>query len=789
MKAEQPYRILVIDDDESVHGVYSCILSSTPEVSPKPRFNFSPESGGVPPTVPDRFPAFEIDFASQGQEGLERVRSAMAAQQPYTMAFVDVRMPPGWDGIETISHIWKECADLQVIICSAHADFSWQDLIRQLGHSDRLLVLKKPFDMTELRQVAYSLAEKWDLAHHAESHLQRLQQLVNERTAKLQEANHSLQRIINENKQAERRLVTQYSVSLALAQAATVEAAINSVFEIVCRSLNWDWAALWQVDAQIGFLKLTNQWNLAEGGFEAFTKNSRETLLEPGGGLPGRVWNAGQPVWVKDLTVDADFRRAAGASTHDLRTAVGFPTTAAGCIFGVVEFLSREVREQDDDILQTFAVIGSAIGQFIERKRAEEDLKQQRDYVDQIIRETPALVVGLTPKGIITFVNPSVCRHTGYDAGELIGQNWWTLLYPGDEDQQVEKLFLDLKTGPVRDYEMVLKTRQGARRTVSWNSMSKFNERGELIELIGFGNDITERKHAEGARAAMELQLRHAQKLESIGHLAAGIAHEINTPTQYVGDNLRFLETGFQDLAQLFGRYDRLLAAAKSNTVSAELIEQTEETLESSNFGFLKTEIPKAIRQSLDGVERIARIVGAMKDFSHPGTGQKTLINLNRAIENTLVMAGNELKHVAAVEKDFDPDLPEVPCLPGEFNQVILNIVVNAAQAISEIAESGGKKMGLIKLSTRVNGEWVEIRIRDTGPGIPEKIRDKIFDPFFTTKPVGKGTGQGLAICHAVVTEQHQGQLSFESEVGRGTEFLIRLPLQPAPRADKKGQR
>jgi len=195
---------------------------------------------------------------------------------------------------------------------------------------------------------------------------------------------------------------------------------------------------------------------------------------------------------------------------------------------------------------------------------------------------------------------------------------------------------------------------------------------------------------------------------------------------------------------------------------------------------FLVAEIPKAIQQTLGGVDRVARIVRAMKEFSHPGTGEKTLVDLNQAVETTLTVARNEWKYVATVKTDFDPNLPLIPCLPGELNQVMLNLVVNAAHAIAEVVKDDGQARGLITATTRQCGDWVEIRIRDTGPGIPEKIRHKIYDPFFTTKPVGKGTGQGLAIAHTVIVEQHGGTLHFETELGAGTVFIVRLPLKPA---------
>jgi PAS domain S-box-containing protein len=514
----------------------------------------------------------------------------------------------------------------------------------------------------------------------------------------------------------------------------------------------------------------------------------RETALEPGAGLPGRVWSGGHAVWMQDISMDEDFRRGSTASQNGLHAAIGVPIYVGAKIFAVMEFLSRDLRERDKDMLQTFAVISSAIGQFVERKQAEEDLKRQRDYIEQIICETPALVVGIAPDGTTTFANPSVARHTGYPAPELIGKNWWRLFYPGEEYQQVEQLFRDLENGPVRDYEMALTNKDGEKRTVSWNSLSKFDEAGRLLEVIGFGNDITERKQAERERGLMEMQLRHAQKLESIGQLAAGIAHEINTPTQYIGDNIRFLQSSFGDLSELQKKFGCLLLAAKTNAVTPELVAETEEVAQRTNVDFLLTEIPDAIRQSLEGVDRVARIVGAMKDFSHPGTGEKTRVDLNRAVETTLTVAGNEWKYHANIVTDFDPHLPQVPCLPGELNQVILNLVVNAAHAIADATNDGHKGKGIITASTRLNGDWAEISIRDTGTGIPEKIRGKVFDPFFTTKPVGKGTGQGLAIAHAVVVDQHQGQLIFETEMGVGTVFTIRLPLKPAGREKKETQ-
>jgi PAS domain S-box-containing protein len=289
------------------------------------------------------------------------------------------------------------------------------------------------------------------------------------------------------------------------------------------------------------------------------------------------------------------------------------------------------------------------------------------------------------------------------------------------------------------------------------------------LQFILLATDISQRRIMEG-------QLRQSQKLESIGQLAAGIAHEINTPTQFIGGNIRFVRDSFEALAS-FIRAAQALAEGDRVPEAAEL-DTLRRAAKAADLDYLLGELPKALEESLEGVERVARIVHAMKEFSHPGTAEMVMVNLNRAVESTVTVARNEWKYVADVELRLDPALPVVPCHPGDINQVVLNLVVNAAHAIAatDRVRKGGK--GYIEISTRTDGRWVEIRVADTGVGIPEGIRQRIFDPFFTTKEVGKGTGQGLFVCHKVVTEKHGGVITFESEVGVGTTFAVRLPLQ-----------
>jgi signal transduction histidine kinase len=211
--------------------------------------------------------------------------------------------------------------------------------------------------------------------------------------------------------------------------------------------------------------------------------------------------------------------------------------------------------------------------------------------------------------------------------------------------------------------------------------------------------------------------------------------------------------------------------------VTNELIRQVELAIYEADLTYLIEEIPKAIQQTLEGVERVSKIVQAMKEFSHPGTKEKTSVNINKAIENTIMVAKNEWKYVAEVVTNFDHSLPLVACLPGELNQVFLNMIINAVHAIADVVGDGSQGKGTITVSTSRNGPWAEIRITDTGPGIPKKIQSKIFDPFFTTKEVGKGTGYGLAISRSVVVDKHSGKIGFETETGKGTTFIIQLPI------------
>jgi PAS domain S-box-containing protein len=437
--------------------------------------------------------------------------------------------------------------------------------------------------------------------------------------------------------------------------------------------------------------------------------------------------------------------------------------------------------------MQTWRGFGEAL-RILGVQRAREatvlqEVQLARDTISRMTRQQELIlnsageaIWGVDERGHTTFVNPAASKVTGWKGEELLGRSQHEMLRHCDKNGApfddhscpVCRAFRDGQEHHSSDD--MFHRQDGTCFPVECHSMP-IREDGEIVGAVLTFKDISENR-------ALQSNLMQTQKLESIGQLAAGIAHEINTPTQYVSDNTRFLKDAFSSFGKVVGMCERLVAAAKQHELSEDLIAEATAVADEADLEYLNEEVPKAIDQSLEGLGRVARIVSAMKEFSHPDGDAKQLTDLNRAIQSTVTVARNEWKYVADVELDLDPDLPLIHCLAGSLNQVVLNLVVNAAHAIGDVVRDTQSK-GTIGVATRRDGDYVSIRISDTGKGIPTAIRERVFDPFFTTKPVGKGTGQGLAIAYSVVVDKHGGSISFESEEGRGTTFHIRLPLQP----------
>ena len=425
----------------------------------------------------------------------------------------------------------------------------------------------------------------------------------------------------------------------------------------------------------------------------------------------------------------------------------------------------------------------------LQRTQAEEQLREASRQSESILHAAGEGIFGIDEKGLASFFNPAAAKMLGRTAEECLGRNSHELLHhskPDGSPYSIEQcpIHMALKDGRIHhDDSEVFWRADGSCFPVDYVSTPIIKQEKIIGAVVTF-RDISERKQAEEERNRMEIQLRHAQKLESIGQLAAGIAHEINTPTQFVSDNIRFLDDAFEDLGQLMSLRSRLIKAMATGPAPEELLAEEKRVYEDVDPDYLLDEIPQAIEQSRDGLNRISKIVRAMKEFSHPGKEEKVPTDINSAILSTIEVSRNEWKYCAEMVTDLSPDLPLVPCLPGEFNQVILNTIINAAHAITEAAESGKEGMGTITVRTCLEDEWVAVIISDTGTGIPKEIQTKIFDPFFTTKDVGKGTGQGLSIAYSVIVDKHEGKIDLESEKGKGSTFFFRLPINPLSSSD-----
>jgi two-component system, NtrC family, sensor kinase len=566
-------RVLLVDDLPSIHEDFRKILCP-PEVAADLEADEALLFGEPIKTAPVRF---EMDSAYQGVEALDKVRASLLANTPYALAFLDMRMPPGWDGVETAERLWQADPRLQIVFCTAFSDYSWSDVLTRLDARDRLLILKKPFDRIEAYQFANALTTKWQVTEQAAFKMSSLEEAVAERTRELEQSR------------------------------------------------------------------------------EMFRLMAESTRAVP-------------------FTLDL---------THGCFTYIGAQ-----------------------------AVADSGV--------AESEWK----------------------------------RHGALD-----------FLVPRGTNQEIRQRFDGCENGAF-EFVAAFSQTNGERTEVRWTGTCE--SLAGVKVLRGLMLDITEVRR-------LGRELASAQKLESVGRLAAGVAHEINTPVQFVSDNVHFVRTSMTDIAAVIQAYRNLKDATQSSGDVDAARRLADEAEKAADLDYILQNAPQALDTSIEGLGRITSIVRSMKEFAHPDQAQKTLADLNQAIRSTLVVAQSEYKHVAELRTQFD-DLPAIPCFLGEINQVILNLLVNAAHAISDVVKDSGK-LGKIDVRTRLDGEHVEISISDTGAGIPESARDKIFDPFFTTKEVGKGTGQGLSISRNVIVAKHGGTLRFESECGKGTTFFIRLPI------------
>lgn len=566
-------RILIIDDNSAIHDDYKKTLVKRQESSDLDALEALLFDHQIEAPIVE----FELTSAFQGKEGLEAVCRSLEERRPFALAFVDMRMPPGWDGLETIKRIWEVDPHLQIVISSAYSDHTWNELVDALDKNGQWLLLRKPFDSAEVSQLALALTHKWELERQSRERMQDLELAVERRTAELR-------------REMQERLATQESLNSS-----------NAISRAVLES--------------------------ARDGIVLFSSSGTVERANP---AACRL-----------------FKRTADKL-------YGHPVT---------------------DLLRSEA-----------HKEGRADSPQ-------------------------AFIERLAARQTGSDVER------WQAQRPDGTYVPVSVAASEFQIGEGRGFAAIL-------------------------------HDLSESER-------MQRELLQAQKLTAVGQLAAGVAHEINSPIQFVNDNTHYLRDSFAAV-------EKLLA-----------------TLEEcpSSIQRMLAEIPLAIDESLEGIERIKGIVGAMRELSGPCSTARSIVDLNHLVERSILITTSEWKDAAVVDAQLDPALPSIVGSPNCLHHAIVNLLINAAQAIRQKNASRPGELGTITVETRGDEEAVELSISDTGEGIPKEIEDRVFESFFTTKEVGEGSGQGLAIAWSTVVDRHGGELWFTRNPGGGTTFHLRLPL------------
>jgi len=420
-------------------------------------------------------------------------------------------------------------------------------------------------------------------------------------------------------------------------------------------------------------------------------------------------------------------------------------------------------------VLQRTAAVDQSnrdlIAAVAEHKEADEARSRSDQLFRSIAENSADLIAVVDQSGHRIYNNPTYGRLLGYTAEELKNTVSFQQIHPDDRPLVTRAAQKAVETGVGQIVEYRMRRKDGTYVTLESHSSFIRDSRGEIEALVISARDISDRRMA-----------MHTEKLSAIGQLAAGVAHELNTPAQYVSDNLTFLRDTWSELdAAMAFCLAPAHALIPSDSGSSDGVIFAGPP---RDWDWLRKEVPKAISQSLEGIRRMTKILGAMRRFSHTGGGEREEVDLSEALDATITVAQHQIKEIADVQTDYQPDLPRVECYCDELNQVFLNLIVNATHAIRDASTQGTRHRGKLTIRTRQIDQDVQIEIQDNGSGIPLDVRDRVFDPFFTTKQVGEGTGQGLTICHEIVVQKHHGTIWFDTEIDKGTTFFVRIPIR-----------
>jgi PAS domain S-box-containing protein len=613
---------------------------------------------------------------------------------------------------------------LEIVICTAYSDHSWQKIQHTLGTTDRLLILKKPFDKVEVQQLALAVTEKWNLRRMARLQTQGLQELVRMQTHDLQEEQKHL------------RLIQ--AIAEAANEASAPAAAIQVALDRICAHTGWPLGhALLCAGTEPEELVSIRLWHVGDPAWTAdFRQASEELRFAAGIGLPGRVLSSGRPAWIEDVGVDPNFPCGCAAQAIGLKAAIALPLLVGPNVVGVLEFFSEERLEPDADMLEMLRHLGTQLGRVIERQRSHDSLRRSEEHFRRLTENALDVITILNIDGTIRYQSPSIERVLGYPAQDFSGKQASDFIHAEDLPAFVQALHNTVEESSAN---MPLLTFRCRHRDGSWRV---FEGRANnlladpvVAGLVLNSRDVTERKR-------LEEQFLQSQKVQAIGQLAGGVAHDFN--------NILTAIIGYTDLLL------KQLPAKDGLHLTAE-------------------EIKKA-------ATRAASLTRQLLAFSRKQVLQPRVLDLNSIVSDMDKMLRRLLgEHIDLVSAP-QPDLGRVKADPSQIEQVIMNLAVNARDAMSDhgklTIETDNVTLDAHYCQRRPDvspGEYVMLALSDNGCGMAADVRAHLFEPFFTTKEIGQGTGLGLATCHGII-KQSGGHIAVYSEVNQGTTFKIFLP-------------
>jgi signal transduction histidine kinase len=538
------------------------------------------------------------------------------------------------------------------------------------------------------------------------------------------------------------------AIDVALARAGSNAEAGRAVLERVGEAGGWAAANLYRIDDALGELRCEEHWSPPGRPVPELERISRRTWFARGEGLPGEAWAAATTCWIPDLAAQPDFHRAFWATKDGLRSACAFPLTAGSEVIGVIELFGRAPRPLDPALAAIFAAVGARLGEAWKRRVLEDALARAEGRLFSVVSHAPIVLFAFDAEGRLTMGEGRGLQALGIAPGSFVGRSIFDVYR--DTPQICEHARAALRGEAftimvqMASSELQYETRYTPVRGPD----------GAVVEVIGVAIDITERVRTEAALKRSEARLIDADRLASLGTLAAGVAHEINNPLSYVLLNL-----------------DLVLRELGARTLGADAAVPC-------------SDLVTRLREARLGVDRVRLIVQDLKTFSRFDTERRGPVDVRRVLDETIEIASNEIRHRARLVRVFD-DVPPVEANASRLAQVFLNLLLNAGQAIAE----GDAAHNQITVSATVDAEGrVVVAIGDSGAGIPEDILARVFEPFFTTKPSGVGTGLGLSICHGIVTALG-GEIIVESRIGQGSIFRVLLPGVPAGERTGASQR